>query len=122
MTTALWISQVFLGSAFVLAGHLKLLRYGRAKTLLPWVPTLPEGLVRSIGAAELLGGVGLMLPSLTGVAPYLTPLAGAALALVMSMAAAFHARRRELRAIPVNVVLGALSLFVAYGRWALAPA
>jgi putative oxidoreductase len=120
MTTSLWIAQLFLGTAFVLAGSLKLLWYARARALLPWVPTVPEALVRAIGAAELLGGLGLTLPSLTGVAPYLTPLAGAALAIVMSLAAAFHGRRGELRAIPVNVVLGALAIFVAYGRWALA--
>jgi uncharacterized membrane protein len=122
MTTALWIAQFLLGTAFVLAGSLKAFRYAQARAMMPWVRAVPAGLVRSIGLAELLGGVGLILPSVSGVAAYLTPLAGVGLTVVMALAAAFHARRRELAAIPANVVLGALALFVAHGRWPLVGA
>src|SRR4051812_10310055 len=114
MTTALWIAQISLGTAFVLAGSFKAFRYDRAKATMSWVRAVPAGLVRFIGLSELLGGLGLILPSLTGRAPFLTPLAGVGLAVVMVMAASFHARRRELRAIPVNVLLGALATLVSY--------
>lgn len=117
MHTALWIAQISLGTTFIFAGALKALRYERARATIPWVPAVSPALVRFIGAAELLGGLGLILPSATGVAPFLTSLAAVGLALTMLLAAAFHARRRELRVVPVNVVLGALAVLVASARW-----
>jgi uncharacterized membrane protein YphA (DoxX/SURF4 family) len=115
MTTALWTTQISLGAAFTLAGIFKAFGYERAKTTMPWVGTVPEGLVRFIGVSELLGGLGLILPLATGVAPFITPLAAIGLAITMVLAAAFHARRGELYAIPVNVVLFAMAVFVSYG-------
>jgi hypothetical protein len=69
----------------------------------------------------MLGAIGLILPALTGILPWLTPLAGAALALVMLLAGFFHAARREYSGIAVNLVLLALAAFIAYGRLAIAP-
>jgi len=115
MTTALWMTQISLGAAFTLAGIFKAIGYERAKTTMPWVGAVPERLVRFIGVSELLGGLGLILPLATGVAPFITPLAALGLAATMLLAAAFHARRGELRAIPVNVVLFAMAAFVSHG-------
>jgi hypothetical protein len=117
MTTTLWIAQIALGTTFILAGTFKAFRYDRARATLPWVPSVRRGLVRFIGLAELLGGLALILPSVTGVAPILAPVAAVALAVTMLLAAAFHAGRRELRVVPLNIVLGALAAFVACGRW-----
>jgi hypothetical protein len=75
-------------------------------------------LVRFIGASELLGGLGLVLPAATRIKPALTPLAGAGLITVMVLAALFHLTRGEFGAIPGNVILGSLAAFVAWGRWA----
>ena len=58
---------------------------------------------------------------MTGILPWLTPLAAAGLALVMLSAAIFHARRREFSGIVTNAVLGAVALFVAWGRFVAAP-
>ncbi len=65
--------------------------------------------------------VGTILPALTGILPWLTSLAAVGLAITMLLAAGFHAMRREYRSIVFNVILLALTAFVAYGRWALAP-
>jgi len=115
MTTALLITQISLGAAFALAGTFKAFRYDRARATMPWVGAVPKGLVHFIGLSELLGGLGLILPAVTGVAPFITPMAAVGLGVTMLLAAAFHARRGELSAIPVNVVLGAMAAFVTYG-------
>lgn len=113
----LWIIQAILAAMFLMAGVMKALQYERAKATLPWVKDVSKGLVTFIGVSELLGGLGLILPLLTGILPWLTPLAAAGLALIMILALAFHAKRGESSAIIFNLVLGILAAFVAYGRW-----
>jgi VIT1/CCC1 family predicted Fe2+/Mn2+ transporter len=71
--------------------------------------------------SELLGGLGLLLPALTGTLPWLTPLAAAGLALIMLLAMGFHATRREAPAIVFNSILLVLAAFVAYGRFVVLP-
>lgn len=121
MNIALWILQVLLGGLFLMAGVMKAFQYDRAKATLPWVKEVSRNLVTFIGVSELLGGLGLVLPALTGILTWLTPLAAAALALVMLLAAGFHASRREFPAIGFNLVLLLLAAFVAYGRFVLLP-
>jgi putative oxidoreductase len=53
--------------------------------------------------------------------PRLTPLAAAGLVLVMLLASAFHLSRGEVGALPVNLVLGGIAAFVAWGRSRKAP-
>lgn len=113
----LWIIQGLLAVMFVMAGVMKAFQYERAKTTLPWVKDVSKGLVTFIGISELLGGVGLVLPMLTGILPWLTPLAAAGLAVVMVLGAIFHAQRGEFPVIAFNVILVALAVFVAYARW-----
>jgi putative oxidoreductase len=119
---ALWIVQVLLAAAFILAGVLKSVRpvESLAKQL-SWVSAVPVAVVRFIGLAELLGGIGLLLPALTGVLPWLTPLAAIALTVVMLLAVGFHVVRREIAQIPSGLVLGLLAAFAAYGRLVLVP-
>lgn len=80
-----------------------------------------NGFVSFVGASEILGALGLVLPSLTGILPWLTPLAALGLAIVMVLAAILHVKRGENQAIGINLVLLLLSLFVAYGRFVLLP-
>ncbi len=121
MNIALWVVQVVLGAMFIFAGVTKAFRYEQARASLPWVKDVPHGLTTFIGVAELLGGLGLLLPALTGILPWLTPLAAAGLALVMVLAAGFHVTRKEWPGIGVNTVLFILALFVAYGRFVIVP-
>jgi uncharacterized membrane protein len=72
--------------------------------------------VRTIGVLEILGGVGLLLPAVTGVATVLVPLAAVGLALLMVGAAATHRRRGELPMIGINAVLLLLAVVVAWAR------
>ncbi len=116
MNIALWVVQILLGAMFLMAGVMKAFQYERAKATLPWVKEVSPGLVTFIGVSELLGGLGLILPWLTGVLPILTPLAALGLAIIMILAGIFHFRRNEMQGIVMNVVLLVLALFVAYGR------
>ena len=118
----LWAIQIGVGLLFTFAGVMKstqlLAELARQMT---WVDQVPPWLARFIGVSELAGGLGLLLPSLTRIKPWLTPLAALGLAVVMVLAAGFHLMHGEPQFLPMNVVLGGLAAFVAYGRWRKAP-
>ena len=88
---------------------------------LAWTAAVPVALVRFIGASELAGAIGLLLPAATRIKPVLTPLAALGLVTVMVLAAGFHVTRGEFSVLPVNAVLGGLAAFVAWGRTRGAP-
>jgi uncharacterized membrane protein YphA (DoxX/SURF4 family) len=116
----LWGAQVLLAVAFLGAGVMKAFTpVAELATKMAWVNHVPAGLVPFIGVSELGGALGLLLPSLTRIKPVLTPVAAALLALVMVLGGAVHLSIGE-PPIP-NVVLGALAVFVAWGRFQKAP-
>ncbi len=118
----LWVVQVLLAAFFVMTGLTKLTQpIDALATSMAWVTAMPELLIRFIGAAELTGALGLLLPSLTRIQPRLTALAALGLALVMLLAAGFHASRGEYGMLPMNLVIGLVALFVAWGRGKAAP-
>lgn len=118
MNVFLWIVQVALAAAFVLAGVMKSTQpKEKLQPNLPWVEDFSPGTVRFIGVAELLGGLGLILPAVTGIVPVLTPIAATCLAVVMVLAAVTHIRRKELSGVAVNAVLFALATVIAWGRF-----
>lgn len=117
MNIALWVVQVLLGLIFLMAGATKSFQPIEVMAeSLPWVTSVPVGLVRFIGISELLGGIGLLLPSMLRIKPHLTVWAAIGLTIVMVLAALFHASRGEFPAIGANAVFIALTAFVAWGR------
>jgi uncharacterized membrane protein len=86
-----------------------------------WVNDVSQPVVRLIGFVEILGAVGLILPSVTGILPWLTPLAAAGLALTMIGAALTNYRHKELSMIGLNTVLLVLTLLVGVGRFWIVP-
>jgi uncharacterized membrane protein YphA (DoxX/SURF4 family) len=121
-TIGLWAAQVLLAVAFGAAGFMKLTTpVDQLGAMMNWVAVSPEWLVRFIGAAELLGAVGVILPALTRILPWLTPLAALGFATIQVLAVLTHLGLGEAAALPMNAVLLALSLFVAWGRWKQAP-
>ncbi len=118
----LWIAQVLLAAMFLMSGFMKLSQpIDELSKMLPWASQVSESLVRFIGAAEVLGALGLILPSLLRIQPKLTPIAAVALAVVMLLAAIFHISRGETPAIGMNFVLIAIAAFIAWGRFKKAP-
>jgi putative oxidoreductase len=119
---ALWIAQILLAAAFGMAGVMKSTApITELAEKMVWPGAMPAALVRFIGVSELLGAIGLILPAATRIRPMLTPLAAAGLVVVMLLAAAFHLSRGEAGALPINLTLGALAAFVAWGRFRKAP-
>jgi hypothetical protein len=123
---ALWTVQILSGIFWSVTGFGKILWFNpvlwnQALREVPWLSGVPQNLIVFIGLCEFLGGLGLILPAMTGVKPKLTPLAGAGLALVMILAAAFHIVRAEYGFLITNLVLGGLAAFVAYGRLHVLP-
>lgn len=122
MNIALWIVQGLLALLFLMAGGMKVSQpKEKLATNMEWAADAPASQIKVIGTLEILGALGLILPGLTGILPILTPLAALGLAATMVGAIITHARRQEYGAIIANVVILAMSLFVAYGRFALAP-
>ncbi|MGP3919634.1 DoxX family protein [Nonomuraea sp. 10N515B] len=118
MNVFLWVVQAVLAAVFGLAGAMHATQpKEKLRPMAPWVEDFTLTQIRLIGAVELLGAVGLILPAITGIASILTPLAATGLAITMIGAAAAHARRKEPAAIAVNVVLLALAAVIAWGRF-----
>ncbi len=122
MNIVLWVLQVLLAVMFLMAGFVKASQpLDTLAKRMTWVSSFPAAFVRFIGIAELLGGIGLILPALTHVLPWLTIAAAIGLVIVMIGAAVFHAVRREYSGIGITIVLLILAAFVAYGRFMLSP-
>ena len=119
MTVLAWILQGVLGLAFLAAGGMKLAqpRKRLIDSGMGWAEDFADGPVKLIGALEVLGALGLVLPVLLGVAPVLTPIAAAGLTLLMAGAVVTHVRRGELPGAVPSAVLGVLSLAVAILRF-----
>ncbi len=119
MNTAIWIVQFLVGIAFIMAGIMKTTQpIEKLKANMTWIESInPPSLVRIIAVLEFLGGVGVILPALTKILPWLTPLAAAGLALTMIAAMLLHIQRKDpLWHLVVNFILLALAAFVLYGR------
>jgi hypothetical protein len=120
MNLALWIIAGLMAAVFLLAGANKLLIPQEKLAKAPgggWVLDFSAGFVKALGAVEILGAVGLILPALLGIAPVLVPLAAVGLATIMVGAAIVTYRRRESTHVLVDVTYLAMAVFVAFGRF-----
>ena len=114
MKYALWIVQALLAIVFLCAGGMKLVVPLDVLYTFMQLP-LPGIFIRFIGACEVLGAIGLILPGLTRIRPELTSLAARGLVLVM-VGAVMFTPPDALATAALPVVLGLLAAFVAYGR------
>lgn len=121
MNRALWILQVVFGIYFVAIGILHFIVPDGLPSPMIWMYDMSTGLHIVAGTLEILGGVGLIVPAALRILPFLTPLAGAGLALLMIAAAAWHGQQEQFSNIPQNLIVAALLAFITYGRWKIAP-
>jgi len=117
MNTALWIVQVLLGTMMMLLGGMKTFLPVERLRKLSWTRRSPEAFIRFVGISELLIGLGLMLPQLTGIKPALSSWAAISLCIVMALATVEHIKYHERNEIWKNVLISMLGLFVAVGRF-----
>lgn len=118
MNVALWIVQVLLAAEFIFSGVMKFVT--PVEEMTKQMP-LPGWFLHFIGTAELLGALGVILPALTGILPWLTPLAAAGLVIVMIGACVVTLMIGGGVLVLIPLVTGILAAFVAYGRSRIIP-
>lgn len=122
LQTSLWLVQVLMCITFAGTGLWKLLTpLSTLASTIPWAGQVPEAFLQLTAVFDLLGGIGILLPSITRIKPALAWLAALGCALLQVGAIIFHLSRGEAANTPFNVLLVVLSLFVAWGRRSGAP-
>lgn len=120
MNTALWIVQGVLAAMFLMAGMMKLAKSKEelaANPMMGWVDDVAANHIKVAGIAEVMGGLGLILPWALDIVPVLTPWAAVGLSAQMVLAANVHRKRGETSAMMMPLMLLAGALFVAWGRF-----
>lgn len=119
MNIALWVLQVLLAVAFFAHGWLFL--FPPADLLELMNASISPAFRIFLGIAEVLAAVGLILPGLARILPWLIPCAAAGIMIVMIGATIFHIARGEISSAIITTVLLAIATFVAYMRWKVLP-
>jgi uncharacterized membrane protein len=121
MNIVLWILQILFGIYFFAVGVMHFVVPEGLPAMMSWMYELPNWLHWVSGVAEILGGLGLILPAVFRIQTRLVPLAALGLALVMVGAVVYHVFRGEFQNILLNLVNAAILVFIAYGRTNMVP-
>ena len=119
MNITLWVLQVLLAAAFFAHGWLFLSPPPAVAEQMN--ATLPRWFQLFLGVAEVLAAVGLTLPGLTRIMPWLVVWAAGGVMIVTASATAFHLMRGELSSAAITLLLLAMATFVAYMRYRVLP-
>ena len=119
MNIALWILQVLLALAFLAHGWLFLAP--PPDIAVQMNASLPRWFQLFLGVAEVLAAVGLTLPGLTRIMPWLVAWAAFGIMIVLASATVFHLYRGEISSAATTAVLLAIASFVAYMRHRVMP-
>ena len=120
MNILLWVFQILLAVAF--AAHGVLFLNPPPEMLAMMNEMLPTWFRLFLGVAEVLAAIGLILPGITRIMPWLVSVAAAGIMLVMVSATFLHATRPgEMSSAITTAVLLVLATFVAYMRWKVKP-
>lgn len=118
----LWGMQGFLFLAFGVAGIMKLtMPMDKLAAMLSWPGAVPEYLVRAIGAAEVAGAMGVLLPALMRMQAWITSYAAMGLATVMICALGYHLMLFQGAMLIPTIILGVIAGYVAWGRDKVVP-
>lgn len=122
MNIALWIVAALFAFGFISGGIVKQVwSFERYAAKLHWPQDFTPGKVKFMGVVEMLGGLGLVLPGLFGIATVLVPIAASGMALYMAGAVTERVRRDEYRELIGDLVFLGAMLFVAWGRFGPQP-
>jgi putative oxidoreductase len=119
MNILLWIVQILLAAAFL--AHGLMLLNPPAELVDQINASLPRWFQLFLGTAEVLAAVGLTLPGLTRIQPYLVTWAAVGIMVVMVSATIYHIVRAEYSSAAITLVLLAMAAFVAYMRQRVLP-
>jgi hypothetical protein len=114
MLIAFWIVSGLTALVFLGAGSMKIIRpkAALAEMGMEWSEDFSASTIKLIGTAQVLGAIGIILPVLFDIAPILSPIAAACIALLMIGAVAVHVRRREPIAVALVLTLLAIACAV----------
>ncbi|MEQ8809983.1 MAG: DoxX family protein [Imperialibacter sp.] len=122
LSIALWVTQALLSVSFLCGAAMKLFQpVEQLSAIWPWTAEVSPAFLAFTGVVDLLGGLGIILPSLLRIKPWLTPVAALAMVAQMIGASAFHVMRGEGADIGANIVFALMALFLGWGRWKKAP-
>ena len=127
MNITLWILQGFLAVLFLVFGYMRVIKskdelkeMGGEK--MKWVEDISDSNLKLIGILEVSAAIGLILPQLTGILPWLVPLAAFGLVLTMIGAVMLHQLRGDgPKAIVQVIILLVMAAFTTYGRFDFIP-
>ena len=119
MNIVLWILQVLLAAAFLAHGLLLLFPPPQIAALMN--ASLPRWFQLFLGVAEILAAVGLILPGVTRILPWLVTWAAVGIIIVMVSATIYHVVRGEISSAAITLLLLAMAAFVAYMRHRVLP-
>ncbi len=109
---ALWIAQALFALAFGAIGVVKFVSWRSYVETMP----VPVALLFALGAVEVACAVGLVAPALSRGLAWMVPVAAIVLAASAVLALVVHAVRAEWSLVPVNLILVAGAVFIAWGR------
>lgn len=122
MLIAYWIVAAILAFFYLYSGGSKVVRSKeQLQPMMGWVERTPAGVVKLIGLLEVLGAIGIILPPLTDIAPWLAIVAAAGLVAVQVGGIIVHLSRGERKIIGLNVgalVLAAVAVWLAATQFA----
>lgn len=119
MNIVLWVLQILLAVAF--AAHGWMFLYPPPDIAVQMNASLPRWFQVSLGIAEILAAIGLTLPGLTRIMPWLVTWAAAGIMIVMVSATIYHLMRGELSSTLITLVLLIMATVVAYMRRRVLP-
>lgn len=120
LNIGLWIAQVSLLGIYGAYGIYKTFFTAKAKEKMAWTNGRSDNFIRFVGIAELLGAVGVVIPMVTGIMPWITVLAAIGLTILQGFAIfTEHLPKKEYKILPLTIYFAAMSLFVVIGRWSL---
>jgi uncharacterized membrane protein YphA (DoxX/SURF4 family) len=122
MHIGLWVAQGLLSLTFAGGGLWKLTTpIPELATKMPWMGQVSPSFLHATAVFDILGGIGVLLPSITRIKPGVTVVAALGCVALQASAIVFHFSRGEAANTPFNFLLVALSCFVAWGRHSKAP-
>ena len=119
MNIALWVLQVLLALAFFAHGWMFLFPPPAIAVLMN--ASLPRWFQVFLGVAEVLAAIGLTLPGVTRIMPWLVPAAALGIMMVLGSATVYHFVRAEISSGIITLVMFVVATAVAYLRWKVAP-
>ena len=119
MNIVLWVLQVLLAVAFLAHGWLFL--SPPPEIAVQMNASLPRWFQLFLGVAEVLAAVGLTLPGLTRIMPWLVTWAAVGIMIVTVSATAYHLMRGEISSAAITLLLFAMATFLAYMRHRVLP-